>query len=1319
MKLKRYLKWMLGAATLLSGCADDDFIDRSQVWDGTIPDELTLTLTIPDPEIVSLGGTRGENGPISTVTLMQYDAKGQHLGNISFDELDIKPVLNSSNSEWTLTATLDKNSKSIQVVANYDVADTDTDPSKLETEKAYLLSYTDGEGAPYAGPVLWANVELKDLLADGSYAPQIALQRQAAKLSVEVKEDADFELTGFMVYGMAEKGCVAPDAEDFAAGNPTIPTDVIGSYNTKWIDPDKFGYFFETAAEAVDKNPHARIILKGIYEGKEYYYVAAFRTRTPEVKDEPTETPGAYSYEGIPALRNHWYTLSVEKVRGTGWKDLDDALTAMPDNRATIVLTDKTENITDMIATRDYMLGVSGDVTTPWNGDGVYSDDQSYFNVSIVTSYATTVDADALPVKFSTDTKWIKLSPDQKNGIENSEEPIKIGIDKNNLSTDDRTGEITVTLGKLTRTIKVTQKGRPLRRERKAEIYGLDGLADGTLYYKWIDGKLSEPAPQGMEESQNRGENRKDALIFAAVPAYELYYKIPVEPDDTYELSSDDNFTVKKDGGYYTIKAKTTDKPKPNIAKAVFTITNKDGAKIKYDLLQVGYFHKLDGQHQATAAGVKKGWFYYEVVHFKDGYGDGMYVLDRNLGASSNASYDPTSISYTAEDDAAIGGYFKVNTGRPEEEDRKGRYDHKTITAQIGMSYEGRGRFIVMSENELKNMGLPSGKNFGSGSISLSFDDGEVAGGNVYLPAAGYYYGTTYRNASHVNLWTRTLLGGTQGLTETDDEYGVNYRILDIFGGRVNYSGLRMGSGSGKTVKENLMRYLPLRLIWRGEGESMDASDVDDSSGTIGTGENITIWVKNSAGWNNMNLHAWSSKDNYMSSWPGSPMQKATHNGESNWYKLEIDKQWKSLIFNNGSDKTTDIDDYRNGHNDATEFEFEVKSSKTDGCNNYIFLGTGGGTPTPTERTAITIMLRNDANWSIDDTFSNSGIRFYDKDGKQVGSNLNFGADSKVTYENANWIKVELVNNSAAKSYITALNSGGTIKFFNGTYTSDGFSQISSFTSDGAFFFNNVGLNSGECKYISKQASATVNTTPGWSSSGDTPSEYMTIYFREWGGQVPKDVANGMYLQIDDNTTRKFMTKETINNVAYWKCTEVPVNTTKIKFCSYASGDSYSTLQYTGLQSDYKNYGSPLFYAMRGEAGQDWGVFRLDNPSGSGSTGGDNNLPPLDSSKSRFVIYAQTSVNQIIFEYNNYNSNNDPSPMTKLSATTSDGYAIFYRDIDPNNCAQFQLGVDGNYSGGWHSLKPNAGSTYYYTLSGTTLTSSSIKNAPRRAVRRK
>lgn len=1291
MKLKRYLKWMLGAATLLSGCADDDFIDRSQVWDGTIPDELTLTLTIPDPEIVSLGGTRGENGPISTVTLMQYDATGHHLGNISFDELDIEPVTDSSNPEWKLTATLNKESKSIQVVANYPVDDAD-DPSELETTEAYLLSYTDGKGAPYAGPVLWADVDLGTLLADNNDAPEIALQRQAAKLSVEVKEDADFELTGFMVYGMAEKGCVAPTKANLDANDPTIPADVKGSYNTGWIeDPDKFGYFFETAAEDADKNPNARIILKGFYEGTEYYYVAAFRTRTPEVKDEPTETPEAYSYKGIPALRNHWYKLSVEKVRGAGWNREEEAYTAMPDNRATIELTDETENITDMIATRDYMLGVSGDVTPEWDKPA---------KVTVVTSYASSIDEAAqqkLPVKFSTETSWIQLSDTQQKGtvIGNNTRDFEITLTPNALSTDDRTGELTVTLGKLTRTIKVTQTGRPLRRERHAIVVGLPGVtateAGGIRYYEWIDGSnATESAPQGMKDSENRGENRNDALIFTAVPAYELYYKIPVESGDTYKLSSEADFTVKEEGGYYIIKANTTDKP--NIAKAELTITNKDGAEIKYDLLQVGYFHKLDGQHQAAAAGVKSGWFYYEVVHFRGGYPDGMYVLDRNLGASTNASYDPTSISYTSEDDAAIGGYFKVNTGRPAEADRKGLYDHKTITDKIGMTYAG-GRFIVMSENELKGMGLPSNKNFGAGAISLAFDEGEVAGGNVYIPAAGYYYGTTYRNASHVNLWTRTLLGGTQGLTESDDEYGVNYRILDIFGGRVNYSGLRMGSGSGLTVKENLMRYLPLRLIWRGADDSMDASDVEDSSGTIGTGENVTIWVKNSINWGNINIYAWISDDNRMSSWPGTQMQKATHNGESNWYKLEIDKQWKSLIFNNGSAKTDDIANYRSGNENATVFEYEVY-----GNNQFRLLGTeGGSTPAPSERTAITIMLLNDANWT---SVNSAGILFYNSNGNQVDSRYEFGEVNKVTYKNQNWLKVEL-SNSAAQPYIQVLNNGGSIAFYNDSSTSAKFTQISANASDGAFFYS----NSGNYSFISKQASATVDTAAGWDEGGSSGGD-ITIYLRNdanWGS-VYIHCWNGSTNYTEWGKLPQMTLDASVgaSGEKWYKCV-VNGATASLLFNSTSGNGGTQSGNYNDIQSKLDDSRTLRFSNSSGYLGT--GV-----PDGSG---GDSST--ITAPDGQVVIYCYNDSNwpRIDMQYQ-YNGSNNGWPGEQMKLVP--GSSNLYYSFAPKGATQ--IGFSNNTDGFvYQQFSGIQSDTYFSNSDGKSL--SGPRNAPRRAIRRR
>ena len=54
--------------------------------------------------------------------------------------------------------------------------------------------------------------------------------------------------------------------------------------------------------------------------------MAAFRTRTGSGN---SEDPGEYTYTDIPVLRNHWYKLTVEKVRGEGWKTLEEANTAL------------------------------------------------------------------------------------------------------------------------------------------------------------------------------------------------------------------------------------------------------------------------------------------------------------------------------------------------------------------------------------------------------------------------------------------------------------------------------------------------------------------------------------------------------------------------------------------------------------------------------------------------------------------------------------------------------------------------------------------------------------------------------------------------------------------------------------------------------------------------------------------------------------------------------------------------------------------------------------------------------------------------------
>lgn len=823
MKFKKYIGWSFGLMALLSSCADNDIDNPYRPWDGKVSDELTLNLNVADPELVRLGQTRGEDGPLTSVTVMQYK------GNTYLDKID-----NVSVTDGKITVRLNKETTDIQLVANYSVP---ASCQNLAGESVNDALPKNADDVAAWSPILWGKASLSDIRS-GKNNPDVLMIRHTAKVSIASKPD-DFTITGFNLYNVAESGAVAPSLNNFKDGKATEPNGV--SYSDDEEIYTGTAYIYETSKKS--DTHHPKIILEAEYNGVKGYYVAGFRKRSANspVPNGVDNYPEQYKYEDLEILRNHHYSLTIESVRAEGWQSLAAAKAAEPDNRATIWVSDETEYITDMIASRDYMLGVSADVTAEWNENAV---------VYVTTSYPKT---DGNPVSVvcldPTATEWIHT-----NGMEKVEETLRdtsergkaktvkkitytLKLDQNSNQTAERVGYIEVRVGDLSRKVKITQKGNDLRRARTALIYGLTGVKDGTNYYDWVASCL------GVNPKENRGLERNNALIFAAVPAYDIYYNIPMKTtgqtknDTRYELDNTTDFEVTNDGTYWTVKAKGDG---PKLASAKLTLIGGEDGKMRidYELLRVGFFHKLetkpvDGKSFSQTQLAKGNlnwdeWHYYEVVKNGD-----YYFLDRNLGATSNNSYDPSNTNYTEEDENAIGGYFVVNPEKAKYNtttNTKRWMDLRTVTEYVGLVYD-TGKFHIPSEDEFKKMGVTDG-NHGSGALCIDVEAGsKVANSIIYIPAAGYYFGNTAKNAVHVDLWTRSLLGGSQGLVEGDDEYGTQYRYLDAFGGVVNFGNLRTSAGAGGVINSNLRNYVPIRLVWRSTSDPLsDDVEIGDSS---------------------------------------------------------------------------------------------------------------------------------------------------------------------------------------------------------------------------------------------------------------------------------------------------------------------------------------------------------------------------------------------------------------------------------------------------------------------------------------------------------
>lgn len=82
----------------------------------------------------------------------------------------------------------------------------------------------------------------------------------------------------------------------------------------------------------------------------------------------------------------------------------------------------------------------------------------------------------------------------------------------------------------------------------------------------------------------------------------------------------------------------------------------------------------------------------------------------------------------------------------------------------------------------------------------------------IYLPMGGFLEGESHKNPIHVNLWTKTLLSGTQGFGTNSPEYGFWYRYFDVYNKRIGLSNMRFVSGSNG-MNNGRYKAMPIRLI--------------------------------------------------------------------------------------------------------------------------------------------------------------------------------------------------------------------------------------------------------------------------------------------------------------------------------------------------------------------------------------------------------------------------------------------------------------------------------------------------------------------------
>lgn len=704
----------------------------------------------------------------------------------------------------------------LHIVANTDITESDAKDAK---GKNNLYNATRNGNPNLTAPVCWGSVKVDDLLSPST---KVWLFRQFAKASVTKDDDKvkNFEITGFKLFNTATKGTIA---------TTKLYTDVSLPSSVDYTDEKDYSMgehpFCETPADK------AYMIIKAKYNGgADSYYKVAFQTKN----SDGTFTPMAL-------LRNHHYQVKVTAVNHAGYSSEKEAKDNLPENGLSVEVVDDNPPIVNMIACKDYELGVCGKQTVLGNAEEATitfvttkPKDSEYNGLSVVSndSWITVPDDNILQTSYIDLPTTATSTVGGQFSSEGRLYTINLTLSKNYQSAA-HTGTVTITSGDLSRVVEIEQLGYDFRtdKNRIVQIRDLENKSSDLNqddYFSWMDSKL-----QGISPAENQGRVRNDGLHFF-VGKNQVHYLIPHLPDDHIDY---DASLVKveeiTDGGinFYKVTLAADDNYERWISSEAVTIISITNARTKitvsYPVYHVGLFAQLTGKAATDyQLGESKasGWYYYEMVDVeakvtkKDGTTENKiyHMLDRNLGATNNGYYSPSTTAL-AGNEGAIGGYFKIS-----ESDNSDKYPAKTddrvVNALAIGDFKVCDNMCLQGLIDNNNLAIVEEKtHYGEvyNCLRINTEDRNIP--QIFIPMSGYYEGKTdqdlvYKDSYHANLWTSSRLSEYQGFSSTSPEYGFWYLYLDAFGKSLNLSNYRFVSGSSGKDKGRY-RAMPVRLV--------------------------------------------------------------------------------------------------------------------------------------------------------------------------------------------------------------------------------------------------------------------------------------------------------------------------------------------------------------------------------------------------------------------------------------------------------------------------------------------------------------------------
>lgn len=791
---------MIWIGLLLSLASCKDSLEAITLGGDELPTEgVTLSIQLPNftPQEISTRAGDETTESITSLWLVCYDATGTFL-----KKQDCTSAYTAAAADIDgyrkIKTNLPKGTETVHLVANV------PDLTKAQAEK---LDAMDDITPDLSKPICWGAKTLSDLMNDS----KISLTRQCAKVTVKTSV-SNFEITDLHVWHSASKGSIAPAGYKVSTKDDNLATST--ELNSKYIagGPAAVVAVNETSAGKAD------IIIKAKYkategtEGTEGYYKVAL------YKDDAKTAQYAL-------VRNHNYIVNVISVNDAGYATEEEALKAEPENRLEVTVVDDNPEIVDMIACKDYELGVCGTQTVAaTNGK-----DPIIVPITLFTNLKpeNTTDNNLYKVEISKDEQsWItSWSPGSQSTTTSPNESAPSGtmfvlnltLTANNKSEDPREGTITITSGDLKRTILIHQEGYDFKRAKDRKVVM---NYDGTIhdnYFAWLDEmhgvKPSENKVEDQEQTRNQG-------LHFSVGDNKIYYLIPKKPGDNVEKKSANisysDETYNGNNYYKVTLNNSTNNFDLWIDEEGFVIKNTEDADhpftIKYPIYHAGVFGEIKNLGDEQLGETKTGWYYYGVVKIlvdepsEDGKtttsNKTYYMLDRNLGASNSDFYSPGSANI-ANDKGSIGGYFKISNGKSSND-----YINKYVIGNFRVP-KGNELEAIANKTEVKPLSTSTGELYNCLRIPTVSSQKDY----IYIPISGYYESNSFKDEYHANLWSQSLLSGYQGFSSSSNEYGFWYLYLDIYNKIKTITNTRFvqgydGSSTGR------YKAMPIRLIY-------------------------------------------------------------------------------------------------------------------------------------------------------------------------------------------------------------------------------------------------------------------------------------------------------------------------------------------------------------------------------------------------------------------------------------------------------------------------------------------------------------------------